>query len=132
MPGNFIDTNVLIYILSEDSAKAVRTEALLREGGIISVQVLNEFANVGRRKLGFTWDQIAECLAALKALLKIVPLDVAVHEEGLRVSRRYSMSIYDGMIVGAALTADCDMLWSEDMQHGLLIDGRLQVRNPFA
>ena len=53
------------------------------------------------------------------------------HDEGLRAAARYRLSIYDGLIVGAALLADCQTLWSEDMQHGLRIDGRLTIRNPF-
>lgn len=130
MPASFIDTNVLIYLLGADD-KAGRAEALLRDGGTISVQVLNELANVARRKLGFSWDEVADFLGNLRALLKVVPLDETVHEEGLRIGRRHGLSVYDSMVAGAALVAGCEILWSEDMHHGLVIDNRLQIRNPF-
>lgn len=58
-------------------------------------------------------------------------LDEALHKDGLRLARRYRLSVYDGMIVAAALTANCDILYSEDMHHGLIVDGRLQIVNPF-
>jgi predicted nucleic acid-binding protein len=132
MPGSFLDTNVLVYLASADPGKAARAEALLAQGGTISVQVLNEWATVARRKLDFSWDEVSLFLETLRALLRVVPLDEAVHELGLRIARRYGLSVYDAMIAGAALEAGCDVLWSEDMHHGLVIDGVLEVRNPFA
>ena len=131
MPADFLDTNVLIYLLSDDAAKAERAEGLLREGGVISVQVLNELANVARRKLNLGWDECSAFLDGLRALLEVVPLDVAVHEQGLRIARRHGLSVYDGMIAGAALAAGCTTLWSEDMHDGLVIDGALTIRTPF-
>lgn len=131
MPGSFIDTNVLIYLLSADRDKAERAEALLREGATISVQVLNELANVTRRKLGFSWDEVAVFLGNMRELLDVVPLDETVHDEGLRIGRRYELSVYDGMIGAAALIAGCETLWSEDMHNGLVIDNRLRISNPF-
>jgi predicted nucleic acid-binding protein len=131
MPDNFIDTNVLVYLLSNDTAKADCAENLLREGGVISVQVLNELANVGRRKLGLAWDEISMMLADIRGLLQVVALDVAAHEQGMRATERYNLSVYDGMIIGAALVAGCEILWSEDMQNGLVIDKKLTIQNPF-
>ena len=131
MPADFIDTNVLIYLLGDDDRKAGKAEALLREGGTISIQVLNELANVGRRKLGFSWDEVSEFLGSLRGLLDVVSLDAAVHEEGIRIGSRYGLSVYDGMIAGAALVAGCEILWSEDMHHGLVIDDQLHIKNPF-
>jgi predicted nucleic acid-binding protein len=131
MPASFIDTNVLIYLLSNDVQKVERTEALLREGGTISVQVLNELANVARRKLGFAWEEVQAFLDGMRGLLDVMPLDVAVHEQGLRFGARYGLSVYDAMIVGAAKVAGCAILWSEDMQDGLVVDETLTIRNPF-
>jgi predicted nucleic acid-binding protein len=56
---------------------------------------------------------------------------VETHAEGLRIAQRYGLSVYDAMIVGAALLAGCDVLFSEDMQHGLHVDRRLRIVNPF-
>lgn len=131
MPGSFFDNNVVLYLASSNVAKAERAEALLRSGGKISVQVLNEVANVACRKLGFSWPQVVTFLAELRSLVAVEPLTVETHEGGLWLSERYRLSFYDALIVSAALIAGCDTLWSEDMQHGLTIDGRLTVRNPF-
>ncbi|MGK9169617.1 PIN domain-containing protein [Inquilinus limosus] len=132
MPGSFFDSNVLLYIASADRAKADRAERLIAEGGTISVQVLNEIANVARRKMALSWEETRAFLSAMRALLPVQPLTTALHEMGLAVAERYGFSIYDAMIVAAALQADCETLWSEDMQHGLVVEGRLRIANPFA
>lgn len=131
MPGSFIDTNVLIYLASGDSRKADIVEGLLEDGPTISIQVLNEVANVTRRKMGLSWSEARGFLATIQALTKVAPLTVETHEVGLRLAERYQLSVYDGMIVGAALLAGCDLLWSEDMQDGMFIEDTLRIRNPF-
>jgi predicted nucleic acid-binding protein len=131
MSGSFLDTNVLLYLVSADTAKADRAEALVDRGGTISIQVLNELANVARRKMGFDWAETDGFLESVRALLDVVPLTVETHETGLGLSSRHGFSIYDAMIVSAALLAGCDRLWSEDMHNGLVIDGRLTIANPF-
>jgi predicted nucleic acid-binding protein len=130
-PKAFIDTNVLLYLLSADSDKADRAEAILRTGGLISVQVLNEIANVARRKLAMPWPDINEFLALIRSLCPAEPLTLETHDRGRRVAERYGLSVYDAMIVSAALITGCDVLYSEDMQHGLLIDRQLHIHNPF-
>lgn len=132
MPGSFIDTNVIVYLASDDPGKADRAERIVAEGGTVSVQVLNEFVNVARRRMGLSWEEIHAFLSILRALLTVEPLTLAVHETGLRLAERYGLSTYDAMIAAAALGGDCDILWSEDMQDGMRIDGRLRVVNPFA
>lgn len=102
---------------------------MLARGCNISVQGLNEFANVARRKLGMNWSDLREALAAVRALC-VVPIDVAIHSEALRVAETYRCAIYDALVV-AALRADCGILWSEDMQDGLVVDRRLRIANPF-
>lgn len=131
MPGSFLDTNVLLYIASGDAVKADRAEAVIGEGGAISVQVLNEFANVARRKMQLSWQDTHALLAPLRDLLTIHPLTIETHETGLALAERYNLSTYDAMIAASALHADCDRLWSEDMQDGLTIEGRLRIANPF-
>lgn len=126
----FIDTNVLLYIFSSDADKAGQAETVLNLGGTISVQVLNELTNVMRRKFGMTWDEVDTALALIKSLLDVKPLTLAIHERGLALARRYTLSIYDSLIVAAALESGCDILWSEDMQHGMAIEG-LTICNPF-
>jgi predicted nucleic acid-binding protein len=131
MPGSFFDTNVLLYLLSDDQAKAEQAGARVIEGGTISVQVLNEIANAGRRKLRLGWDELHDLLATIRDLCPVRPLTIETHDAGLALAERYGLSLYDAMIVASALEAGCDVLWSEDMQHGLVLEGALQVRNPF-
>ncbi|MCK9541785.1 MAG: PIN domain-containing protein [Novosphingobium sp.] len=132
MPDSFLDTNTLIYLASGDDRKADRVESLLSDGTTVSVQVLNEIANVARRKLNWSWADTNGFLSMVKGLVEVLPLTIETHETGIDLSERYGFSVYDGQIVGAALLAECDTLWSEDMQDGLLVADRLRIRNPFA
>jgi predicted nucleic acid-binding protein len=131
MPGSFFDTNVLLYLASGDSAKADRAERLVAEGGTISVQVLNEIANVARRKMRMSWKETNGLLAVVRGLLPVVPVTVETHEVGLSLAERYGLSTYDAMIAASALLSGCDTLWSEDLQHDMAIDNRLRIVNPF-
>lgn len=127
----FFDTNVLLYLVSGDPAKANRAEGLVAQGGVISVQVLNEFAAVAAGKKAVQFAKIREALAAFRALFVVVALDIETHELGLDVAERYRFSIYDSLIVAAALRAGCTTLYTEDLQHRQTIE-RLTIRNPFA
>ncbi len=131
MPGNFFDTNVLLYLASSDIAKADRAEKVLEQGGVVSVQVLNELANVAHRKMSLSWPETYQLLSVMRNVLAVNALTVEIHEAGLRIAELNKLSVYDAMIVAAALDADCDTLWSEDMQDGAIIADRLRIRNPF-
>jgi predicted nucleic acid-binding protein len=128
---SFFDTNVLLYLLSNDAAKADRAEALLASGGTISVQVLNEFAAVASRKLAMSISEIREVLSTIRAICAVKPLDIETHELALDMAERHRFSIYDGLIVAAAVRAGCTVLYTEDLQHGQMIE-KLKIRNPFA
>lgn len=127
----FFDTNILLYLLSGDPEKANRAETLLANGGIISVQVLNEFAAVASRKLGLSYPEIREILQTVREVCTVNPLTLEIHDLGLHVAERYGFSLYDALIVAAALLAQCGTLYSEDLQDGQVIDSRLIIRNPF-
>lgn len=131
MAKHFIDTNILVYLLSADAVKANRAEAIVRQGGIVSVQVLNELAHVCARKLKMSWEEIQEVLDTVRSLNHVEPLTVDTHEKGLHLTQRYRFSLYDGMIVSAVWLAGCEILYSEDMQHGLVVEQRLRIENPF-
>ena len=128
---SFFDTNVLLYLLSRDTAKADRAEVLLASGGIVSVQVLNEFASVALRKLAMTIRDIRVILSAIRDICLVKSLDIETHELGIDMAERYGFSIYDGLIVAAATRAGCSILYTEDLQEGQVID-QLTIRNPFA
>ena len=131
MPGSFFDTNVLVYIASGESSKADLAEKIVADGGAISVQVLNELTNVARRKMRLLWPETRAFLSLLRGLLTVHPITVGIHETGLDLAERYGFSTYDAMIAASALHADCDILWSEDLQDGLVIDDRLRISGPF-
>jgi predicted nucleic acid-binding protein len=131
MPGSFFDTNVLIYLASDDQVKAERVETIVSSGGMISVQVLNELANVARRKMRLSWNDTRAFLSMIRGLLLVSPMTTEIHEHGLALAERHSLSIYDAMIVASAVDADCNVLWSEDMQDGMTIGKKLRVVNPF-
>jgi len=127
----FLDSNVLIYAFTTDERAAAALE-LLHGRPTISVQGLNEFANVARRKLGMDWQELREAIAALRVFCPtIVPIDLATHDEALRIAERYGYAMFDALVVASALQANSDTLWSEDMQHSMVIDGRLRIANPF-
>ena len=128
----FLDTNVLLYLLSSDSAKDDRVHALLLEGGgVISVQVLNEFSSVCRRKLRMSRSETLEVLEPIRSVCRVVPLTLETFDSGMLVSDEYGYSIYDSMIVAAALLAECPVLYGEDLQHGQVVNKRLTIKNPF-
>ena len=127
----FLDTNVLVYLLSGDAPKADRAEALLAGRGIVSVQVLNELASVATRKLGLTWHELGELMAAVRMACEVHSLTEEVHDQARELAERYRLSFYDAVIVSSALIAGCRVLYSEDMQHGLKIERSLTIRNPF-
>lgn len=128
----FFDTNVLVYLLSADRRKADRAESLVASGGTISVQVLNEMAHVMRRKTGMGWGAVRDVLAALRAVLSVVPMDQDMHNLGIDLAERHGFSVWDAMIVAAAQRSGASVLWSEDMDGGLTLPGGPAIRNPFA
>ena len=131
MPGNFLDSNIILYVGSRQQAKADRAEELIANGGTISVQVLNEIANVSRRKMRMSWVETRDFLSTVRGLLKVEPVTIEMHEAGIDLAERYGLSVYDAMIASAGLLTECDTLFTEDLQDGLLVSGRLRVVNPF-
>lgn len=127
----FFDTSVLLYLLSTDAAKADRAEELLAARGTISVQVLNEFAAASLRKLRMPLPEVKEILDTVRAVCDVVPLTVETHDRALAIVARYGFSLYDSLLIAAALIAGSKRLYSEDLQHGQLIDRQLRIVNPF-
>lgn len=128
----FFDTNVLLYLFSADAEKAARAEALLAGGGVISVQVLNEFVAVTRRKFQTPWPTVLEALDVFQTLLTVEPLTLVVHRKAVEIAERRRVSVYDAQILASALEAGCALVYSEDIHDGLRLDGTLTIRNPFS
>jgi predicted nucleic acid-binding protein len=133
MPAkDFFDTNVLIYAVAKNDPRASKAETLLASGGIISIQSLNEFVSVARRKLGMSWKEVKELLDLICILCPDpVPISLDMHKAALDIAEKYGYSIYDALIVSAALETGCRVLYSEDLQDGQIINRQLTIRNPF-
>jgi predicted nucleic acid-binding protein len=128
---SFFDSNVLLYLVSADSEKADRVEALLTQPSVISVQVLNEFTNVASRKFAMPLAEVREALETIRRICRTESLTVEDHDRAMQVMERYKFSFYDSVIVASALRADCQILYSEDLQDGQVIERRIKVVNPF-
>jgi predicted nucleic acid-binding protein len=127
----FFDTNVLVYANSQGDYRTAAARQLLLDGGVVGVQVLNEFASVARAKLGMTWDEVQQAIENLVVLCPNPrPVSIETHRRALGLSRRYGFSIWDGLIVAAAAEARCSKLLTEDLQHGRVVDG-VRIENPF-
>ena len=130
MSNPFIDSNVVLYLLSGDASKADKAQALLAAGAVISVQVLNEVTSVCLRKLKMPWHEIDALLMAVKAACEVQPLTVATHDKAVELAKRFNWSFYDANIVASALISGASTLLSEDMHDGLQMDA-LVLKNPF-
>ena len=127
----FFDTSVLLYLLSQDAAKADRVETLLAGQGTISVQVLNEFAAVAIHELKMPMAEVREILDTVRTVCAVRPVTIATHDRALAFVERYDFSLYDSLLIAAALMAGSKRLYCEDLQHNQLIDRQLRVVNPF-
>ena len=128
--SRFFDTNVLLYLLSADEAKADAAETLVASDGIVSVQVLNEFSSAATRRLRMRIPEVREVLGAVRRLCEVRPLSLDTRDHGLEVADRYRISIYDAMIVASAREAGCKTLFTEESQNGMAISGvRFVIRS---
>lgn len=134
----FIDTNVLIYWV-DAGPRADVVEQLLAGNCVISVQVLNEFANVLRKKRALALPDIQKLSATLVDTCTVLDLTVRTHQTALALMVRYNFSVYDAAIVAAAGLSGCQLLCSEDMQSGMKVSvptlagqTTLTIQNPFS
>jgi len=136
MSNVFLDTNVLLYLMSADESKADRAEQLMLGDGlgsrVVSVQILNEFANVAMRKLDMSLPEIREVLQTVRIMCSVEAVTLETHDSGLDLSERYGFAIYDSMMLASALLADCSVVYTDYLQLGQNIEGTLAVNNPFA
>ena len=126
------DTNVVFYAFTGAGPKAFAAQAVIERADFISVQVLNEFANAVRRKQDRPWPDIRLALDRLRlAVPAILPLDESAHLEATRLAERYQIGLYDALVLAVALIGEARTFYSEDLQHGMLIDESLRIVNPF-
>jgi predicted nucleic acid-binding protein len=127
----FFDTNVLLYFATDAGRRTALAEQLIIEGGVISVQVLNELVSIARGKLKMSWDEVR---AVRDKTLVFCPNPVSlteeIHRSAVEISARYGFHIYDALILAAAIEAGCSKLLTEDLQHGQMVEG-VRIENPF-
>lgn len=127
----FFDTNVLLYLVDSDVAKATAAEALLLDGGVVSAHVLGEVTNVLRgSRWKRPWSDVHIVLANIRANTVVLAVTVDTHARAVTYAERYKLQHFDALHVASAALANCQTLFTEDMHHGLEIDG-VTVRNPF-
>ena len=131
MNASFLDTNIVVYCFSDDDDKRRKALAILATKPVISAQVLNECANILKRKLNFKLEEIIVVINRLIQECHVVPLSAEITKAALTITERYGFSIYDSLIIAAALSANCTTLFSEDMQNQQIIDDKLTIINPF-
>lgn len=127
----FADTNIAVYAESDDGEKSKRARAIIESSPVISTQVVNETIAALTGKYGFAKADAYEVAAALMDLCEVVPVGEGTVREAMGLAVRYQLSHWDAVIVAAALEAGCGILYSEDMQHEQVFDGRVTVKNPF-
>lgn len=128
----FFDSNVLIYAMVSGDSRRERAQQSVARGGVISVQVLNEFVTVARRKMRMSWEDTIAAVDSVRILFPSpLPITLNTHQAALKIAQQYGFGIYDAQIAASALEAGCSTLYTEDLQDGQVIEGRLTVRNPF-
>ena len=127
----FADTNVVVYAFSKDDAKIAVAEGILEKQPTISVQVISEFLNVCRIKLGMDVPTRHKLARELIAGCNVVALEPRLVEKAMEIEAQAQISYWDALIVAAALLSGCDTLYTEDMEHGRMFEGQLTLVNPF-
>ncbi|MFN0316421.1 MAG: PIN domain-containing protein [Burkholderiales bacterium] len=129
----FLDTNILVYVYSGDEPEKQAAALLVIEQSnpIISTQVLSELANTLSRKFNLGYDVVVQAIAEIQDACTVIPVMPHTIEQALALAQKYQYSYYDSLILAAALSAGCETLATEDMQHGQIIEGTLVIRNPF-
>ncbi len=127
----FVDSNIVLYALDADQQKHEIAWNLLFTKPYISLQVINECSNVLNRKRQWPAEDVAQTLERILQFVTVESTDIATVRCAWKLQAGYRFSYYDSLIIAAALAADCSTLYSEDMQHGQVIAGRLTISNPF-
>jgi len=126
-----LDTNILVYGHSGDSRKKQIGRTLMNDVPVISSQVISEYLNVMQRVFKKEKNELIQTTALLLRNCIIKPVAISTVELAARLIKRYDFQLFDGLIVASALEAGCDVLYSEDMQNGLIVEKYLTITNPY-
>ncbi len=127
----FVDTNVILYLFTDNDKKKNIAASLLSPANVISTQVVNENINVCLRKLKFGKEEAYAHGKSLLDTFNVVNLYPPTITNAFNLSIKYGFSYWDSLIVATALENNCEILLSEDMQDGLLVEGKMKIKNPF-
>jgi predicted nucleic acid-binding protein len=128
---SFLDSNILIYLVENNADKKAKVLSIISTDCMISTQVVGENINACMRKLKMTKEKAFKHANELLATLSIKTIQPSTIEAGMMICNKYQLSWWDSLIVAAALENNCEILYSEDMQDGLVIEKRLTIVNPF-
>ena len=133
---SFVDSNIWLYdfLAGQDAQKSVKARELTennKDNICLSTQVINEVCVTLRKKANFDEKQIGRLIARFYFDFEVIELNERILLKASSLRGRYRLSFWDGLIVASALTAKADVLYSEDMQNGLVIENKLRIINPF-
>ncbi len=127
----FFDTNVVLYAFTPSGDKTLTAERILLQGGVVSVQVLNELTSVACTKFKMTWSEVKRVILGTTIMCpNPSALTYETYLQAQRISERYGFSIWDGLILASAMDAGCTTLYTEDLQHGQVVES-VRIENPF-
>ena len=127
-----LDTNILIYVLDNPNTfKFKIAENLLIDYPMISCQIVSEFINVAKRKLDLPKIEVLNRCNIILNELEIISFSKKALKKSEQLIKKYDFQISDAIIVATALETGCKVLYTEDMQHNLLVDKKLKILNPF-
>ena len=127
-----LDTNILVYCHSNDELDKQKTAmSFFASYPVVSTQVLSEYLNVVKRKLKLPKDEIMDvCLQNIELCI-LQPISLSTLKYARHLLDRYDFQLFDSIVVASALEANCHILYSEDFQHGLMVENRMTIVNPF-
>ena len=129
----FYDTNTIVYLYDETEVQKQKTihQSFALVQPVISTQVLNEMSNIMLKKIKAEISTVDTIIDNLRDFTEIVRVDVAHIKKALVIKEKYKYSYYDSLIIASALEVKCKILYTEDMQHGHLINNELTIVNPY-
>ena len=129
--NSFIDTNILIYLLSLDSKKKDIARTFLSNHNLISTQVVNEYCNICLKKFNLSTSDTQETLISITQRVQVCNIDLDTIFLALKIKHKYKYQYYDSLIIASAIENKCSILYSEDLQHNQIVDNKLKILNPF-
>ena len=127
----FLDSNVCIYAFDTDGKKKEKAlDLIVSNQATISTQVLMETANVAGKKLKFNQEEIELSIDYITTFCLLHLIELPTIKLAFQIKQKYQYTLYDALIVASALESNCNILYTEDMQHGHFID-QMKIINPF-